>query len=93
MARYKGRHRQKKKLRFKKMNVVWLISVIYSIMVLYNVISIDILPTKYLIAAIAGYSILNIFFFIVINVKNKLVRAIFFFFLVLFCDVNIIGHF
>ena len=93
MARYKGRHRQKRRLRFKKMNIVWLFSVIYSIMVLYQVISIDILPTKYVILAVGAYSIINLVLFLLINIKNKLLRAIFFFFLVLFCDINIIGHF
>jgi len=91
MSRYKGRHR--KKYRFKKMNIVWLFGLIYSIMILYQIISIDILPTKYLIVVIAAYTFFNLLFFILINLRNKLVRAIFFFFLVLFCDINIVGHY
>ena len=91
MARYTGKHR--KKLRFKKMNLVLLFSVIYSIIVLYQVISIDILPTKYLIAAIGAYSIINLVFLLLINVKKRLLRAIFFIFLVLFCNLNIIGNY
>ena len=91
MARYKGKH--KKKLKFKKMNLVLLFSIIYSIIVLYQVISIDILPTKYVIAAISAYAIINFIFLILINVKKKLLRAFFFIFLVLFCDANIIGNY
>ena len=91
MARYKPQHR--KKLRFKKMNFVLLFSIIYSIIILYNVISIDILPTKYVIAAVSAYTIINLVFFLLINVKKKLLRAIFLIFLVLFCDINIIGNY
>lgn len=91
MARYKGKH--KKKLKFKKMNLVLLFSIIYSIIVLYQVISIDILPTKYVIAAISAYTIINFIFLLLINVKKKLLRAFFFIFLVLFCDANIIGNY
>jgi len=75
------------------MNIVWLFGLIYSIMILYQIISIDILPTKYLIVVIAAYTFFNLLFFILINLRNKLVRAIFFFFLVLFCDINIVGHY
>ena len=91
MARYKAKHR--KKLRFKKMNLVLLFSIVYSIIVLYQVISIDILPTKFLIAAIGGYTVINLLFLLLINVKKKLLRAFFFIFLVLFCDINIIGNY
>ena len=78
MARYKGKH--KKKLKFKKMNLVLLFSIVYSIIVLYQVISIDILPTKYVIAAISAYTIINLIFLLLINVKKKLLRAFFFIF-------------
>ncbi len=91
MPRYQGKH--KKRLRFKKMNFVLLFSIIYSIIVLYQVISIDILPTKFVIAAITGYTFINLVLFLLINVKKRLLRAFFFIFLVLFCDINIIGNY
>lgn len=64
------------KNKFTKLNIISIVSIITLIIILFLILSINVLPTKYLILVISLLLIINILGIVFVNLKKKVVKII-----------------
>lgn len=64
------------KNKFTKLNIISIVSIITLMIILFFILSINVLPTKYLILVISSLLIINILGIVFVNLKKKVVKII-----------------
>ena len=75
IKKIKGRINRNKS-KFNKLNIISVVSIITLIIILFLILSINILPTKYLILVISLLLIINILGIVLVNLKKKVLKII-----------------
>lgn len=77
MFKHKIKERiNKDKNKFNKLNIISIIDIVLLIVMLFLILSVNILPTKYLIAVIALLLIINVVGVVFVNLKKKIWKVI-----------------
>lgn len=68
--------KQKNKVKFNKLNILNIVTAIMIVVLLFLILSINVLPTKYLILVISILLIINILGIVFVNLKKKVIKII-----------------